>query len=80
MTKPNAGARLTSLVARAEGAAERNRAQRETIRAAANGMADHATAYLVGLHARASAGDVEALRQLRVAARGRARARRVASS
>lgn len=81
MTKKlDTGSRLTELLARAEHAADRNRAQRATIVKTANRMADHASTFIASVEDRAAAGDADAIRQLRRAGRGRTRARRLAAS
>lgn len=69
---------LTAAAARAERLHDRNVAQRQQLRTAAAGMADHATTFLDGLRERAAAGDPEAVTQYRRALVARARARRAA--
>ncbi len=78
--KPDPSERLTDLVARAEHASARNQAQRAKLTTTANAMADRASDYIGGLEARAETGDPDAVRQLRIAARGRTRARRLATT
>jgi len=69
---------LTAAAARAERLRDRNLAQRQQLRAAAAGMADHASTFTDGIRERAAAGDPEAIAQYRRALVARARARRCA--